>query len=229
MDLTGWTVVFDLDGTLIDTAPDLIGTVQALLARRDLAPVPEALMRPQISFGSRRMMRLALAHHGQTPDDTELDAIFAEFLAHYREHLADESRPFPGIVEQMGRLGAAGARLAVCTNKAEAPARELLAALDMSKHFAFIAGRDTFPICKPDPGHLTRTIAEAGGDSARAIMVGDSETDVHTAKAASVPVIGVTFGYTSIPVTELDCDAVIESYETNAFEGAVRRLIRAEE
>ncbi len=225
-ELTGWTIVFDLDGTLIDTAPDLIGTVHALLARRGLEAVPDTLLRPEISFGSRRMMQTALQHHGQQPDDADLDAIFVEFLEYYRQHLADRSTPFPGIRALLESLGSAGARLAVCTNKAEGPARELLTQLGMSTQFAFIAGRDTFEVCKPHPYHLTETVRRAGGDPARAIMVGDSETDVKTAKAAETPVIGVTFGYTTIPVAELACDAVIQTYEGEAFEGAVARLIR---
>ncbi|MEL6299467.1 MAG: HAD family hydrolase [Pseudomonadota bacterium] len=223
--LSGWTIVFDLDGTLIDTAPDLIGTAQALLSQRGLAPVPENLLRPEISNGSRRMMATAFAHHGLTPDDAELDAVFADFLAHYRAHIADRSQPFPHIGEVLATLKAAGAKLAVCTNKAETPALELLELLNMRATFDFIAGRDTFPVCKPNPAHLTETIARAGGAPERAIMVGDSETDAATAQAAGIPIIAVTFGYTSVPVQALGCDAVIDSY--TEFMPALAALIAA--
>ena len=212
IDLRGWTIAFDLDGTLIHTAPDLFTTAQTLLAERGLPTVPEHILHPQISYGSRRMMETAFAHLGHEIDEAEMDEVFHRFLAHYRSHIAVHSRPFPYLPETLAQLRDAGAKIAVCTNKLEGPTRELLEQLNMTDSFDAIAGRDTYPVHKPDPGHLLSVIDDAGGDAQRAIMVGDSETDVATAKAAEVPVVGVTFGYTAIPVTELECDAVIDSY-----------------
>jgi phosphoglycolate phosphatase len=121
--------------------------------------------------------------------------MLAEFLRHYEANIAAESRPFPGAVAALERFAAQGARLAVCTNKREYLSRRLLEALQIDGYFAAIAGRDTFAASKPDPGHLTGVIALAGGTPSRAIMVGDSEVDLKTAKAASVPMVLVSFGY----------------------------------
>ena len=212
-DLAGVTVAFDLDGTLIDTAPDLIATAEHLLRARGLRPVGEGVLRPQISFGSRHMMRVALDHLGADASDAVLDDMFPQFLTHYRQNISVHSRPFPGLIGVLETLRQRGAKLAVCTNKLEEPTRALLNDLSMTGHFDAIAGRDTYPVHKPDPGHLTSVIRAAGGDPARAVMVGDSEVDTATAKAAGIPVIGVTFGYTQIPVRQLACDAVIEGYD----------------
>lgn len=210
--LEGWTVAFDLDGTLVDTAPDLIATTNATLVKHGHEPVAEELLRPVISFGSRRMLQSALAHQQKTLPTSEVDILFEDFITHYRANISVHSRPFPQLRETLAELARDGARLAVCTNKLERLSRELLGALDLITPFQFIAGRDTFPVSKPDPGHLLGAIEGAGGDPARAFMVGDSDVDVETAKAAGVPIIGVTFGYTPVPVSQLYCDAVISSY-----------------
>lgn len=210
--LQGWTIVFDLDGTLIDTAPDLVATANAVLVERGFDAVLADVLRPVISFGSRRMLQAALAHQQKTLPVAEVDAMFEDFLVYYRANIADHSRPFPHLRETLTGLAGDGASLAVCTNKLERLSLDLLQALDLVSPFRFIAGRDTFPISKPDPGHLIGAIEGAGGDPSHAIMVGDSDVDVETAKAAGVPIIGVTFGYTPIPIRDLGCDAVIDSY-----------------
>ncbi len=231
-DLTGWTIAFDLDGTLIDTAPDLIATANAILTQNGFAAVPAEVLRPQISFGSRVMLETGLAHQrveiapdgdSQSVTTVQMDAMFAAFLTHYRANIAAHSRPFDGLSTTLARLQSRGATLCVCTNKLEEPARELLTVLELAPRFAFIAGRDTFPVCKPDPGHLVSAIEAAGGHREQAVMVGDSDVDVATAKAARIPVIGVTFGYTPVPVTDLNCDAVISAYD--AFETALDHII----
>ncbi|MEM7776491.1 MAG: HAD family hydrolase [Pseudomonadota bacterium] len=210
---TGLTVAFDLDGTLIDTAPDLIATAQAVIAKRGLGPVPEDVIQPLISFGSRRMLEAAFAHHGVITTSAEIDRLFTAFLQHYRDNIAVHSQPYPKLRNVLEHLKREGAAIAVCTNKLESPSRLLLDALNLTSAFAFIAGRDTFPVHKPDPGHLIGAIEQAGGIRTQAVMVGDSDVDVSTAKAAGVPVIGVTFGYTPVSVRELGCDAVIDHYD----------------
>lgn len=207
------TIVFDLDGTLVDTAPDLIHACNHAMASAGLGPVPEIVLRPQISFGSRQMILAGLAHHGRRVSDGDVDQMWQRFLDHYAANIAVDSRPFPGAVEALDRLTERGARLAVCTNKLEALSVQLLEALGLARRFAAICGRDTFPVCKPDARHLIETIRAAGGDVAAAIMIGDSDTDVTTARSAGVPVIGVTFGYTDIAMHALRPDAMIDAYE----------------
>lgn len=206
------TIVFDLDGTIVDTAPDLIHACNHVLAGADLGPVPAMVMRPWISFGSKRMIEVALGHHGEIRGDAEIERMWRQFLDFYAANIAVDSRPYPGVIDVLDRLEADGRKLAVCTNKLEGLSRQLLDTLGLSHRFSAICGRDTFPICKPDGRHLTGTIEAAGGDRTRAVMVGDSDTDVTTARNAGIPVIGVTFGYTEIPMRDLGPDAAIDSY-----------------
>ena len=177
------TVIFDLDGTLVDTAPDLIDTLNVIFARKGLAPVAYETARNMIGGGARRMIETGLAYEGRPVPAVELDRLFADFIEHYTAHIADRSRPFPGLEVALDTLDANGCRLAVCTNKLERLSRLLLDALGMSARFAAICGQDTFGIQKPDPEMLRRTIQAAGGDPTRAVMVGDSGIDIQTARA----------------------------------------------
>lgn len=206
------TLVFDLDGTLIDTAPDLIRAANHVLESRGLEPVSAAILRPEISFGARHIISAGLKSRGVTASEDELDGMLDAFLAYYADNIAVDSKPFPNMVKVLEACRADGATLTVCTNKRELYARQLLDTLGLLPLFKGLAGRDTFPVCKPHPDHLFGAIELANGNPARAIMVGDSDVDVGTAKAARIPVIGVTFGYTHIPITELHADAVIDDY-----------------
>ena len=206
------TIVFDLDGTLVDTAPDLISTLNFVLADEGSAPVAYDDARRMIGGGSRRMIERALIAQGRNVPAAELDRIFGAFIAHYGAHIADRSRPFPYLEVVLERLATEGCRLAVCTNKLEWLAVKLLDALKLSRYFAAICGQDTFGVQKPDPQMLRQTIRRAGGEVARAIMVGDSMTDVRTARAANVPVIAVDFGYSEVAPAALDADRLISSY-----------------
>jgi phosphoglycolate phosphatase len=203
------TVVFDLDGTLVDTAPDLVDTLNVILAREGLPPIPYARARTMIGGGTRRMVEAGLTFQKRAFTVSEIDRLFKDFIAHYAIHIADRSRPFPGLDAALDRLAAEGCIFAVCTNKLEGLSRLLLEALGLSVRFAAICGQDTFGVQKPDPEILRRTIAQAGGSAARAVMVGDSAADIDAARAASVPVIAVDFGYTETPVTQLGPDRVI--------------------
>jgi len=207
------TLVFDLDGTLIDTAPDLIRATNHVIVGDGLEPMPPEALRPWISYGARRLIEVALSARGANRSTDQVDTLLAGFLNHYEHNIAIESRAFAGLERVLDTATAAGARLAVCTNKREHLSRILLTELGLAQRFAAIAGRDTFPVCKPHPDHLLGAIRLAGGDPARAVMVGDSDVDVATAKAARLPVIAVTFGYTSIPIAELAADAVIDHYD----------------
>ena len=206
-------IVFDLDGTLADTAPDLIGTLNVVLARESLPPIPLDQARDLIGAGARALIERGMASAGREPTPERLEELFRFFLAHYGEHLLEESRLYPGVLEALDRLEADGFPLAVCTNKVEAHALKLLDGLGVAERFAAITGRDTFPYFKPDPRHLTLTVERAGGQPDRAVMVGDSRTDIATARAANLPVVAVTFGYTDTPVEELGPDRVIEHFD----------------
>ena len=216
-------VVFDLDGTLADTAPDLVGTLNFILERDGLAPVPLAQARAMIGAGARALIERGVEANGREITPAHLDDLYRDFLAHYADHICVETRFFPGVVEALDRLEEAGFVLAVCTNKVEAHSVRLLEILGVAGRFAAICGRDTFACFKPDPRHLTRTIERAGGDLRRSVMVGDSRTDIVTAQAAGVPSIAVPFGYTDIPVGELGPDLVIEHFD-GLFD-AVQKLV----
>src|SRR5580692_6251451 len=206
------TIVFDLDGTLIDTAPDLIDTLNVTLAREGLPAVRFGDARPMIGGGARGMIERALAADGRHAAKAEIDRMFAAFIEHYSAHIADRSRPYPLLEETLDHLAAAGHRLAVCTNKIEWLAVKLLNTLDLSRHFACVCGQDTFKVMKPDPEILLGTIRRAQGDPRHTVMVGDSGTDIRTARNASVPVVAVDFGYTEVPIETLHPDRIISTY-----------------
>jgi phosphoglycolate phosphatase len=206
------TIVFDLDGTLIDTAPDLIDTLNLVLTREGLPALPFETARPMIGGGTRRLLERAIEAEGRLASKAEVDTIYAGFVEHYAAHIADRSRPYPQLEATLDRLRAAGHRLAVCTNKLEWLAKLLLDRLALTQHFAAICGPDTFGVAKPDPEMLRRTIAHVGGVPEQAVMIGDSSTDVRTAHAAAVPVIAVSFGYADVPVETLRPDHIIDCF-----------------
>jgi phosphoglycolate phosphatase len=207
------TIVFDLDGTLVDTAPDLIDTLNLILRRHDVGPVAFDQARGMIGAGVKPLLQRALAAKGAELPPAEIDRLFEEYLAAYAARIADLSRPFPGLETALDQLAARGCRLAVCTNKLEWLSVRLLERLGLASRFAAICGQDTFPMRKPDPEMLRLTIARAGGAPAHAVMVGDSMTDVATARAARVPVVAVDFGYTEIPPPELGADRLISHFD----------------
>ncbi|MGH6664655.1 MAG: phosphoglycolate phosphatase [Pseudolabrys sp.] len=206
------TIVFDLDGTLIDTAPDLVDTLNVVFAREGLPAVPYETARNLIGGGARRMIARGIEAEGVAVASARLEQLFADFIAYYSEHIADRSRPFPGLTDALDALAADGCRFAVCTNKLERLTVLLLDKLNLTDRFASICGQDTFGIQKPDPEVLRRTIAVAGGDTADAIMVGDSATDIRTARAAGIPVIAVDFGYSERPIIEFGPDRIISHF-----------------
>jgi phosphoglycolate phosphatase len=206
------TIVFDLDGTLVDTAPDLIDTLNYTLKRHGLSVVPFETARPSIGGGARAMIENALASKGRESAPADVDRLYAAFVAHYAEHIAARSRPFPHVEAALDRLAADGYQLAVCTNKLAWLSKRLLDAVRLSERFAAICGQDTFGVLKPDPKMFRLTVERAGGEAKRAVMVGDSVTDIRTARAAHVPVIAVDFGYTAAPIASLHPDRVISSF-----------------
>jgi phosphoglycolate phosphatase len=206
-------VVFDLDGTLVDTAPDLVDTLNIILAREGMPPVPFEVARNMIGGGARVLIERGLKAEGRSCSPVEINRLYSDFVAYYGDHLADRSCPFPGAVEAIEQLAARGCRFAVCTNKLEGLSVSLLRALGLSSHFAAVCGQDTFGVQKPNPEILLRTIRQAGGNPARSVMVGDSANDIDVARAAKVPVIAVDFGYTETPVAQLGPDRIIDHFD----------------
>jgi phosphoglycolate phosphatase len=206
------TIVFDLDGTLVDTAPDLIGTLNFTLIEHGLSAVPYDEARAMIGGGARTLIERALAAEGRDCTPADVDRLYTPFVAHYGAHIADRSRLFPHVEAVLDSLADDGHRLAVCTNKLEWLSKKLLAQLNIADRFAAICGQDTFGVQKPDPRVFRATVMRAGGNLERAIMVGDSITDIRTARAANVPVVAVDFGYTDVPIVDLRPDRIISSF-----------------
>jgi len=211
--LEGATIAFDLDGTLVDTAPDLIGTLNVLLAEEGLPPLPLSEARPFIGRGARWMIERGFQAAGATLDEARAPELFDRFIARYLDHIADESLPFPGVEAALDSMKADGARLVVCTNKRTDLSLALLNALDLTRRFDAVVGADATPACKPDPRHLTTAVAAVGGAMARALMVGDAGTDAGAARAAGAPLVLVSFGYTEIPARDLEPDLLIDHFD----------------
>ena len=197
-------IVFDLDGTLIDTAPDLVATLNVVFEREGLPPVP---LRDRAQPDRRRRAGHDRARHRSRRarvDQAELERMFADFIVHYTEHVADRSQPFPGVdrrTRYAQRPSVIASPFAPTSSNGSRCSCSIV--WKLADRFDAICGQDTFGIQKPDPEILRRTIAAAGGNLQRALMIGDSETDIHTARAAGIPVIAVDFGYSERPVSEL--------------------------
>ncbi len=206
-------VVFDLDGTLVDSAPDLIDALNVILGREGHPPLPLADGRRMVGAGGRALIRRGLEANGASVSDARLEAMFAAYLAYYNEHIADKTAFYPGAERALDRLQEAGWSLAILTNKYENSAIKLVEALGALQRFETVCGQNTFPVSKPDAGALLATIAKAGGEPRRTVMVGDTITDVATAQNAKLPVVAVDFGYADRPVATMDPDRVISHFD----------------
>jgi len=211
--LRGATIVFDLDGTLVETAPDLVGTLNVLLEQEGIAPLPYEAGRVLIGKGAKALIARGFEAAAAPIEEPRLSALFERFIAHYRAHIADGSHPFPGLAGSLDRLAQAGAILSVCTNKRTDLSVALLEALRLADRFASIIGADAAPAAKPDPRHLLTAVERAGGDHRHAIMVGDSASDAGAARSAGIPLILVSFGYTDVPVEDLGADILIDHFD----------------
>jgi phosphoglycolate phosphatase len=218
------TIVFDLDGTLVDTAPDLIATLNVVFAEQNVPQIAFEEARALIGGGVKVLLERGLRTQNVRFTPADVERLYDGYLERYAAHIADRSRSFPGLETALDRLAGQGCRFAVCTNKLEWLSVRLLEALGLAERFAAICGQDTFGIQKPDPEMLRRTIAKAGGSGTSAIMVGDSATDIDTARAAGIPVIAVDFGYTETPVSLLAPDHVISHFD--ALPAAVAELMQ---
>lgn len=207
------TIAFDLDGTLVDSAPDLIGAVNAILIAEGYASMAYEQARPFISRGARWLLQRGLAAAGSQDAAAQATALFGRFISHYSAHVADTSRPFPGAIDALKRLKAAGATLVVCTNKPTELSRSLLTQLGMAEFFDGVVGIDAVSASKPAAAHLIEAVAAVRGDLARTVMVGDADTDAGTARAAGTALILVDFGYTEVPAAELAPDVLLHHFD----------------
>jgi phosphoglycolate phosphatase len=207
------TLIFDLDGTLVDTAPDLLAATNAVLAARDREAIDPDALHHMIGFGARSLIAQAFALTGREVVPEEMPALEAIFLDHYRAHLADFSLPFPGVAETLERLRREDARLGVLTNKPHAMAGPLLEQLGLAEFFSTVYGAGFKPYQKPDPRIFEDVAADlAHAGPRRPVMIGDSVTDLNTARAAGAPCILMSYGYTPIPAASLGADAVLDQF-----------------
>jgi phosphoglycolate phosphatase len=216
-------VVFDLDGTLAETAPDIMRVLNVILVREGLPALPLERARELVGAGARALISRGFTVSGRPLDEATLERLFEDFLLIYAEDVASDSHLFDGVLDALETLAGEGYLLAVCTNKPILHTRLILDHFKIAQRFAAVAGRDSFPFHKPDPRHLTLTIEAAGGDPARAVMIGDSRTDIATAKAAGIPTICVPFGYTDVAIETLEPDLVIQHFD--ALPAAVRQVL----
>jgi phosphoglycolate phosphatase len=207
------TIVYDLDGTLADTAEDLVATLNWLLAREGRAPLKVENAGSLVGAGARALIARGFAASGRKLEPQKLEALFVDYLSYYSAHIMERSRLYPGVEAALAAFERAGWRQAVCTNKTESLAKLLITKLGIAGRFAFVCGQDTFGVGKPDAKPLLETIAASGGARRYAVMVGDSATDIKTARAAGVPVIAVDFGYADVPVEELGPDRVVSHFD----------------
>ena len=209
MDPTRSAIIFDLDGTLVDTAQDLTGALNAVLAKAGLEPIALARVRHTVGGGARGMVERGFAETGEALAAAEIDHWTEAFLVHYRAHLSDLSRPFPGVHETLEALAAENAVMGVCTNKSVEASCRLLRELDLERFFGAVLGGDSLAVRKPDPEHLAATIRAVAGKTEHAVMVGDSDIDIAAAHNLGVPAIAVAYGYAHVPADQLGADAVI--------------------
>lgn len=206
-------IVFDLDGTLVDTAPDLLDSLNHCLIAGGLTPADPVSLRKFVGSGAKVMIERAYQAQNRQLTDEDMKQLFALFMEQYNGNMPGRSAFYPGVLDNLDRLSAAGYTLAVCTNKFEISAKALLERMGEAHRFAAICGQDTFPYRKPDPRHLTDTIAQAKGDRYQAVMVGDSRADIDAAKAAGIPVIAVDFGYTDLHVSHFEPSRIISHFD----------------
>jgi len=218
-------VIFDLDGTLVDTAPDLQAHLNEMLAAFERPGLDRETMLPLIGGGARAFLQCGFEVSGGLPDGHDLETLYARFLERYSAEPLRFGGPYAGVVATLEELSAAGVKLGVCTNKAQAPTDRLLAALGLDRYFGAVIGGDALAVRKPDPGHIGAVLERLGAEARAAVMVGDSDYDVLGARAAGVPCVVVSFGYTNVPARELGADRVIDHFAE--LPATLDELIRA--
>jgi phosphoglycolate phosphatase len=212
------TLVLDLDGTLVNSVPDLTAALNRLMGSRGLATFQEPEVALMVGDGVPSLIERAFAARARVPDARAI----ADYAADYAEHAAVQTRPYPGVPQTLCALAKEGWKLAVCTNKPEAAARRLLGALGLDAYFAAIGGGDSFPVRKPDPAHLLATLRAAGGTAELAVMAGDHANDVAAAHGAGVKCIFAAWGYGPIAMAA-GAEAIAQDFR--AMSDIARRLL----
>jgi len=205
-------VVFDLDGTLVDTAPDILAYLNDMLAELGRPGLAPSSAQSMIGDGVKSLLLRGLEASGGVPENLDIDNLFQRYLALYTEEPVKLSKPYDGVIEVLEALSSAGVDLGVCTNKPQQATNRVLSRLGLDRYFGSVIGSDTLPVKKPDPGHLLGVLQELNVDPVRAALIGDSETDLKTARAAGTPCILVSFGYTKTPARDLGADHVIDHF-----------------
>ena len=219
-------VIFDLDGTLVDTAPDLVASLNHTITVEGLPPVTFEDLTHLVGQGVHMMLERAFRMHDRVLDDETRARLYDRFIAFYMETMPGKSSPYPGVIAAMDRLEAAGFKLAVCTNKVGMLTLPLLEKLGLKERFVAITCGDTFEFRKPDARHILGTIELAGTLPSRSVMVGDSINDIAAAKNAEIPAIAVPFGYSDVPVADLSPDLIISHYDEMTPQGIEALLAR---
>ena len=206
-------LIFDLDGTLVDTAPDLLGATNHVLNLVGRESISHQMLRQFVGHGAMDLLRRGLLATGGPLEDAELKRLHAEFLRYYGEHIAEKSIVFPGLIAVLDKAQARGLKMGVCTNKVENLSRKLLDEIGLAKYFSAVVGGDSLPLMKPDPAPYYEVARLLGVDGMQTLMFGDSVTDIKTAQNAGVPVIAVSFGYTDQHVSNFNPTHVIDHYD----------------
>jgi len=205
-------LIFDLDGTLVDTAPDLLGATNHALSSVGRASISYEMLRQFVGHGAMDLLRRAMLATGGLADDAEMKRLHGKFLTYYGDNLARESTVFPGLIALLNKAQARGLKMGVCTNKVEHLSQKLLDEIGLAKYFGAVVGGDTLPIMKPQPAPYLEVARLLGVDAMKTIMFGDSVTDIKTAQNVGVPVIAVSFGYTDNHVSHFNPTHVIDHY-----------------
>jgi len=224
MPLQDTVIAFDLDGTLVDTAPDLLGSLNLILEEEGLPPAPENSSRRLVGHGAKALLQHGFDHARREWEDDHEKALIERFVNAYVQRITAESRPYPGVEEALDALSRSAAKLVVCTNKRTDLSIMVLEALGLSRRFEVIIGADLAPAPKPDPRHLLLAIRTVGGRADRALMVGDSRNDIEAARNAGVASVAVSFGYCDGPVEAFQADAVIKQFAE--LPGVASKLLR---
>jgi len=206
-------LIFDLDGTLVDTAPDLWAATNHVMKTLKRRPVTLEEVRSFVGHGARALIARGCAATGDPVDERTIESLYQEFVIYYAANIAEASKPYPGLIPFLDRVRASGIVMGICTNKLESLSVQLIHALGLSQYFGAIVGPDTIGIAKPDPRPFQETLRRMGKPDARAVMFGDSETDIKTAQNAGVPVVAVSFGYTHQHVSHFNPTAIIDHYD----------------
>lgn len=206
-------LIFDLDGTLIDSAPDVRASINRVLVGMGRRELTLEETKDMVGWGGRVLAEKALAKTGDAGTEDDIDRTLEGFLTTYAQHPADHSVVYPGVLSMLDGFKAAGVRMGLCTNKPTATTPPVLEALGLSQYFDVVSCGDAVPYKKPDGRHVRLVVEELGATIETTAMVGDSESDITAAIDAGVLSVAVTFGYAHVPCDELGADALIDHFD----------------